>query len=382
MELSEHERWMQRCLDLARRGAGAVSPNPMVGSVIVSEEGQVLGEGCHERYGEAHAERNAIADALEGGHGPDLQRATLYVNLEPCSHHGRTPPCTDAILEHGFRRVVIGSIDTNPRVEGGGIGILRGAGVEVIAGVLEQACNRLNEAFFHHTRTGRPFITLKIAQTLDGQVATQLGDSQWITGEASRTLVHRWRAEQDAVMVGRGTALTDDPSLTVRLTTGRQPYRIVVDREARLPASLKLFRDDHVAKTVAVVGEHAGEPAYSDDLTRAGGRILRVPTDERHQLDLKETFAQLGAGGDGLPSIQSILVEAGPTLATSLLRSGLADRISLFIAPMIIGSGTPAVTSLGIDLLRDALTFDETEWQHVGDDMLFSAGVGRLTTDD
>lgn len=377
MEVSQHKQWMQRCLELARKGAGAVSPNPMVGAVIVSEDGEVLGEGYHERYGEAHAERNAIDDARRQGHGDALRKAMLYVNLEPCSHEGRTPPCTDAIIESGIPKVVVGSVDSNPKVTGGGIGRLRSQNVEVIAGILEAACNRLNEAFFHHASTGRPFVTLKTAQTLDGQVATQLGDSQWISGEASRTLVHQWRAEQDAVMVGRGTALTDDPALTVRLTSGRQPYRIVVDREARLPASLKLFRDEHVGKTIAVVDENAGDPAYASDLNIAGGRILRVPSDERYRLHLKEAFAQLGAGLDGLPPIQSILVEAGPTLATSLLRQGLADRVSVFIAPMVIGSGTPAVMSLDIDLLRDALSFDDVEWQQVGDDMLFS---GRLTS--
>ena len=246
---------MRRALTLAERGAGAVSPNPLVGAIVVGEDGTVLGEGWHGQYGGPHAEVWAVRD-VERRHGATaLRSSTLYVTLEPCSHFGKTPPCADLIVEKGIPRVVVGMIDPFPAVAGRGIERLRAHGVEVTVGVLEQACKRLNEAFVHHVMTGRPLVTLKIAQTLDGSVATASGDSRWVTGEAARTLVHRWRAELDGVLVGRGTAAADDPALTVRHVEGRQPVRVVLDRKGTLRPDLKLFTDEHAAQTVAVVGE-------------------------------------------------------------------------------------------------------------------------------
>ena len=248
----------------------------MVGAVLVGPEGTVLGEGWHRQYGGPHAEAHAIQDA-EDAHGPDtLRDATLYVNLEPCSHHGKTPPCTDLILEKGIPRLVVGTVDPFPSVKGRGIRRLREHGVEVQVGVLRSDCFRLNEAFFHHVETGRPLVTLKVAQTLDGQVATRTGDSQWISGEASRTLVHRWRAELDGVMVGSGTARSDDPRLTVRHVDGAQPVRVVLDREGSLSPQLSVLTDDHAANTVVAVAEGT-TPPYADALRDRGGHVVSVP---------------------------------------------------------------------------------------------------------
>lgn len=362
---------MRRCCTLAQRGAGAVSPNPLVGAVVVGAGGAVLGEGWHESYGGPHAEVNAIA-AAEDAHGAAaLRKATLYVNLEPCSHHGKTPPCADLILEKQIPRVVAGMQDPFPEVAGRGLARLRSGGVDVATGVLERACQRLNEAFAHHVRTGRPLVTLKIAQTLDAQVATATGDSRWVSGEAARARVHRWRAELDGVLVGSGTARADDPRLTVRHVEGRAPQRFVLDREGALPAGLRVFTDDHAARTTAVLAEDAPRPAYAEALEAAGGRLWRVPERGGH-LDLGALLDRLGAeGGKGGRPLQSLLVEAGPGLATALVRQDLADRLFLFIAPKLVGAGTPALRALGVEQMAEALTFAEHAWETVGGDLLF-----------
>jgi len=370
-----HERWMQRCLELARRGAGTVSPNPLVGAVLVGADGHRLAEGWHETYGGPHAEANAVRAAL-AEHGEDVLRdATLYVNLEPCSHHGKTPPCTDLILEMGIPRLVVGTIDPFPAVKGRGIRRLREHGVEVELGVLRHECARLNEAFFHHVRTGRPLVTLKVAQTLDGRVATSTGDSRWISGEASRTLVHRWRAETDGVLVGSGTAQSDDPRLTVRHVDGPQPRRFVLDRTGRLPETLNLFADDHADQTVVVTAEDSDLP-YASALIERGGHVLRVPTRDGH-LDLDALLDRLG-DGEGRAShderpLQSLLVEAGPGLATALLQQDLVDRYFCFVAPKIVGDGIPTTGDLGTTEMREALSFAETHWETIGDDALLRA---------
>jgi diaminohydroxyphosphoribosylaminopyrimidine deaminase/5-amino-6-(5-phosphoribosylamino)uracil reductase len=363
---------MRRCLALAVRGAGHVSPNPLVGAVLVGPDGAVLGEGWHGHYGGPHAEVEAVRDAEARGHAARLPEATLYVSLEPCSHHGKTPPCADLLVEKGIRRVVVAHEDPFPAVAGRGLARLRAAGVDVAVGVLEREAKRLNEAFLRHVATGRPLVTLKWAQTLDGQVATASGDSRWVSSEESRRLVHRWRAEADAVLVGAGTARADDPQLTVRLVEGRQPLRIVLDRAGMLPPSLRLFSDADAGRTVAVVGERAA-PAYAEVLKAAGGRVLRAPERGGH-LDLDALLAALGAG-DGLPdgarAVQSILVEAGPGLATAFLRRDLADRLFVFVAPKVLGAGTPAVGDLGIARMAEARGFAEAAWEPVGPDVLF-----------
>ena len=371
---------MHRCLALARRGAGTASSNPLVGSVVVAPDGTVLGEGYHARYGEAHAEVNAIA-AAEARHGTDaLQSATLYVNLEPCSHHGKTPPCADLILHKGIPRVVVGMVDPFPRVAGGGIARLRAAGVDVTVGVLEVECQRLNEAFVHHVATGRPLVTLKVALTLDGAIATRTGDSRWVSGEAARTLVHRWRSHLDGVLVGSGTARADDPALTVRHVEGRQPGRVVLDRTGGLAPTLRLFTDAHAAMTVVAVSEDA-QPPYADALTDRGGTLLRVPTvadEDGDHLDLGAVLDALGAGVGPHRPMQSLLVEAGPGLATALFAQELVDRFFCFVAPKVVGAGTPVLHDLGISRMAEARTFADHRGEVVGEDMLFRGYVRRV----
>ncbi len=362
---------MNRCLELAEAGAGSVSPNPMVGAVVVASDETVLGEGAHETYGGPHAEVQALR-AAEQRHGAEaLRDATLYVNLEPCSHHGKTPPCTDLIVEKRVPRVVVGTVDPFPQAQGSGIRQLREQDVEVEIGVRAQACRRFNEAFFHHVETGRPLVTLKVAQTLDGRIATRTGDSQWITGKAARTLVHEWRAALDGVLVGSGTARSDDPRLTVRHVEGPQPVRLVLDREGTLSPDRTLFTDDHADRTIAVVGEERKRPPYAAPLTEAGGHILRVPETPDDHLDLSALLRRLGAdGGRDSEPLQSLLVEAGPGLATALFRQDLVDRFFCFVAPKVVGDGIPALRDLGITEMDDAVTFADQEWDPVGDDLL------------
>mgnify|MGYP006420746347 CR=1 FL=1 len=363
---------MERALALAETGAGAVSPNPMVGTVVVAPDGTVLGEGAHEQYGGPHAEVNALRAAITTYGHDALRDATLYVTLEPCSHHGKTPPCTTRILEADVPRVVVGTLDPFPKAQGDGIRQLREQGVEVEVGVCEPDCHRLNEAFFHHVDTGRPLVTLKVAQTLDGRIATRTGHSKWISGEASRTLVHEWRAALDGVLVGSGTARSDDPRLTVRHVEGRQPLRIVLDRKGTLAPDRTLFTDDHADRTIAVVGTTRDRPVYADDLEQAGGTLLRISETDDDHLDLLALLDRLGTDGgrDGEP-MQSLLVEAGPGLATALFQRDLVDRFFCFVAPKVVGDGIPVLGDLDITEMTDARTFAEQEWETVGDDLLF-----------
>lgn len=379
MKAVSYDQWMDRCLELAKRGAGSVSPNPMVGCVIVGPDGDALGEGWHQKFGGPHAEVHAIR-GVEEKHGPQaLRLATLVVNLEPCSYHGKTPPCSELITERGIPRVVVGTIDPNPRVAGAGIAYLRKAGVEVTAGIREAACLRLNEAFIHHVRTGRPLVIAKIAQTLDGCVATSTGDSRWISGEASRKRVHAWRAQYDAVLIGTGTASADDPALTVRAVEGRQPWRVVIDTAGRLPEGLTLWQDEFVDRTIAVIGTGT-DPSYAGLVRKKGGRIIEATATGR-QLNLRDLFARLGEGADDeVPPMQSVLVEPGPRLATALLRADLIDRLHVFIAPKIAGDGARSFEDLGVTQMSKARVFAESSWEAVGDDILFTGY--RNTIDD
>ena len=374
MPLSDH---MDRALALAARGAGHVSPNPMVGAVLVGPGGEVLGEGYHRAWGGPHAEVEAVRDAEARGNGDRLGEATMVVTLEPCSHHGKTPPCADLIIERGIPRVVVATPDPFPAVAGRGLARLRAAGVEVTVGVREREARRLNEAFLTHVATGRPLVTLKLALTLDGRVATRTGSSRWITGPEARARVHALRAASDAVLVGAGTALADDPALTVRdVPKGaamRPPLRVVLDRTGVLPPTLRLFTDADAERTIAVVGEGA-RPVYAAALEAAGGRVWAVAERDGH-LDLGAVLDRLGAkgGGEGGRPVQSVLVEAGPGLATALLRHDLVDRLLAFVAPRLVGGdGRPALGGLGVAEMADARGFVEGGWETVGADALFT----------
>ena len=315
---------LRRALELAEGGRGRVSPNPLVGAVVVGGD-EVLGEGFHAELGGLHAERAALADCDRRGNDP--AGATMYVTLEPCAHQGRQPPCVDAVLEAGISRVVIASDDPSEKAAGRGPGILRDSGVEVViaAGEAENAAARLlNQPFRKHARTGLPLVTLKLAISLDGRTATAPGDSPWISGQESRALVHRWRAESDAIAVGIGTVLADDPLLTARDIDGaRQPLRVVFDRQARLPLDSQLLRSLDVSPVLAVVGPEADAAALRD----AGAEILVAG-------GIASALADLGRRG-----ITSLFLEGGPTLAAAFAAAGEVDESRVFVAPVLLGGG-------------------------------------------
>ncbi|HEX8083234.1 MAG TPA: bifunctional diaminohydroxyphosphoribosylaminopyrimidine deaminase/5-amino-6-(5-phosphoribosylamino)uracil reductase RibD [Solirubrobacteraceae bacterium] len=356
---------LARAVELAERGYGRVSPNPVVGAVLV-RDGVVLGEGWHDELGGPHAEVNAIAAA-----GDDTDGATLYVSLEPCCHHGRTPPCTDAILAAGISRVVVASDDPTEKASGRGLGILRdeGVGVDVADGELAARARLLNQAFRKHARTGRPWVLFKSAMTLDGKVATRTGDSKWISGEPSRTLAHRWRATVDAVAVGIGTALADDPQLTARVDgVVRQPRRVVFDSEARLPLDSKLVQAAPDPPLTVVVSR-AAPRAATDGLETAGAEII-VATGENEQARVRSALAQLGADG-----ITAILLEGGPHLAGAFLDAGEIDEVRLFLAPMLLGGRTARdpLEGEGAEQIAEALKALTLDCEKVGEDLLVSA---------
>lgn len=361
--------WMQRALALARKGAGRVSPNPMVGCVIVSEDGNVIGEGYHRAFGKDHAEVAALQSVREQN---QLKGATVYVTLEPCSHHGKTPPCADLLAGLPIKRVVVSMKDPNPNVNGKGLKRIREAGIATRTGLLEPEARKLNRFFIHYTEFGRPWITLKAAQTADGYVAAPNGDSKWITGMESRKQVHRWRSEYDAVLVGRHTAELDNPSLTVRHIEGRQPRRVVIDGPGTLPRELNLFSDNHEEKTIHVTWNRdldRGEDPMLQLMQRDYFRGQRVLTDKKEgHSDLTDVCNKLGEKG-----IASVLVEAGPALATALFREDLVDQLELFIAPRLLGGGTRSFTGLGINRMEDIRPFRSVEWRRFGEDQLLTA---------
>jgi diaminohydroxyphosphoribosylaminopyrimidine deaminase / 5-amino-6-(5-phosphoribosylamino)uracil reductase len=361
---------LARAIELARRGTGTVKPNPVVGAVVARGE-QVLGEGWHETFGGAHAEVNAIeACGLE-----DLSGATLYVSLEPCCHEGKTPPCTDAIIQAGIRRVVVASDDPTEKASGRGLGILRDEGVEVVLadGELATQARLLNQAFRKHARVGRPWVLFKSAMTLDGKVATRTGDSQWISGEASRTLAHRWRASVDAVVVGIGTALADDPQLTARpegelAEPSDQPRRVVFDTLARLPPSSRLVTAAAEIPLTVVVSRAAAR-SETDALEAAGAQVL-VATGENEPARVRSALEQLGALG-----ASSVLLEGGPHLAGAFLDAGEIDEVRLFLAPLLLGGSAARdpLEGMGVERISEAMRALSFECARVGEDLMISA---------
>jgi diaminohydroxyphosphoribosylaminopyrimidine deaminase/5-amino-6-(5-phosphoribosylamino)uracil reductase len=359
------EAMMRRALELAHNGAGYVSPNPMVGAIIVGADRRIIAEGWHERFGEAHAEINALRNAA----GADVRGATMYVTLEPCNHQGKTGPCTEAIIRAGIGRVVVAMRDPNPLVGGKGNQRLRSEGIEVVLGVLEKEARRRNEAYVHHIATGLPFVVVKMAQTIDGFIALPNGESQWITGELARRRVHQLRAESDAVMVGFNTARADDPALTVRHgVRGRNPRRIVLDADLTLPPTLRLFTDEERHRTIVATSLDAAAGGRADALRGDGVEVLGVRQRRPGELDLEEILARLGERG-----IASVLVEGGATLAGAMLERELASKIYLFIAPKLFGHGTTAFRGKPIEHVADAHQLNIHSVRMVGEDVMVVA---------
>jgi diaminohydroxyphosphoribosylaminopyrimidine deaminase / 5-amino-6-(5-phosphoribosylamino)uracil reductase len=359
-------RHLARAIELAEGGRGRVSPNPLVGAVIGRRE-EVLGEGFHEVLGGPHAE----VEAIKAADDHDLAGATLYVSLEPCCHQGKTPPCTDAIRAAGIERVVVASDDPSEHASGRGLGILRDEGIEVVVadGELATRARLLNQPFRKHARTGRPWVLFKSAMTLDGKVATRGGDSKWISGEASRRLAHQWRAQCDAVAVGIGTALADDPQLTARIEgVVRQPRRVVFDSLARLPLDSQLVRDARRIPVTVVVSRAAPRTA-TDALATHGAEVV-VATGENETARVRSALDHLGADGIG-----SIMLEGGPHLAGAFLDAGEVDEMRLFLAPMVLGGRTARdpLEGEGVDAIADAARALSVDCERVGEDLLVSA---------
>ena len=354
-----------RAIELAGRARGQTSPNPIVGAVIV-KDGRVIGEGITQPPGEGHAEVMAIEAAA--GH---TAGATMYVSLEPCCHQGRTPPCTEAIVAAGIARVVIASDDPTPKAAGRGPGILRDEGVRVdtVDGQIAEAARMLNQPFRKHARTGRPLVVFKSAMTLDGKVATRTGDSQWISGEASRARAHRWRAESDAVAVGIGTALMDDPQLTARIEgVAKQPRRVVFDSEARLPLDSKLVQA--VAELPLVVVTSRAAARTSVQALEAAGVDVIVATGENEAARVENALDELGAR-----EIQSLLLEGGPHLAGAFLEAGEIDEARMFVAPVLIGGAKAktAVEGIGVGDIAAGSRALAIETERIEDDVLIIA---------
>ena len=359
---SDFDRFaMQRALTLAARGLETTDPNPRVGCVI-AQRGGVVGEGWHERAGEAHAEVAALRAA-----GGQAAGASVYLTLEPCSHHGRTPPCVEALIAARVARVVIAVLDPNPLVDGQGVAALRAAGIAVHSGLLEQEAAELNAGFFRRMHHGRPLVRVKLAMSLDGRTALASGESRWITGEAAREDVQRWRARSSAVLTGVGTVLADDPRLDVRLppeggATRRQPLRIVLDTELRTPPQARLFASP--GEVLILTGLAAPEDERAADLIARGARLESLPLEGRH-LSLPAVLDRLGE-----LELNEVLVEAGATLAGELLRQSLADELLLYVGPRLLGPSARALVAMPpLPRLENAPAFVLAETQLIGEDL-------------
>ena len=359
-----NEKYMKYALTLARKGVGKVNPNPLVGAVLV-KSGKIIGEGYHEFYGGAHAEINALKSARESVDG-----ATLYVTLEPCAHYGKTPPCVEAIIKNKIAQVVIGSLDPNPLVSGKGILRLKEAGVQVVTGVLEEECKKLNEVFVKYIIQKEPFVVLKSAMSLDGKIATVTGESKWITGEAARYGVHQLRNTFLGIMVGVETVIKDDPQLTCRIMNGRNPIIIVVDSRLRIPMTSKILTGE---SKVIVATTRQAEQSKVSQLRELGISVL-VLESHKGRVDLKQLMKQLGK-----LEIDSILLEGGASLNESALKAGIVDKVQFYIAPKIIG-GEKAKTPIGgegIKHLEDAIQIKDLKMQVGGEDIILEGYVER-----
>ncbi|NWG02384.1 MAG: bifunctional diaminohydroxyphosphoribosylaminopyrimidine deaminase/5-amino-6-(5-phosphoribosylamino)uracil reductase RibD [Syntrophaceae bacterium] len=349
---------MKRALRLAKKGWGRTSPNPMVGAILV-KNGIEVGQGYHMKAGEAHAEIVALQKAKGEARG-----SALYLNLEPCVHYGKTPPCAPQIIQSKVKRVVIGMEDPNPLVKGRGIEMLRQAGLDVQLGILEKECQGLNEAFSKYILKKTPFVILKVAATLDGKMATRDGRSKWMSGEASRHLVHRWRDRVDGILVGINTILKDDPMLTARVKNGRDPYRIILDSRLRIPFEAKVIRSSP-SKTIIATTEMAPQNKIKK-LEQMGTQVLILHS-KRGKIDLRSCLSKLGEKG-----MISLMVEGGSQVNGSFLDEGLIDKLLLFLSPKIMGD--PQALGIfggrGVSRLQEAVTLKEIKTRRIGEDIL------------
>lgn len=356
--------YMKRAIQLAKKGQGFTNPNPMVGAVIV-KDGRIIGEGYHKKYKELHAERNAIASLKE-----DAKGSTMYVTLEPCCHYGKTPPCTEAIIENGISKVVIGSRDPNPLVAGKGVKILKEHGIEVVCDFLKEECDKLNPVFFHYIITKKPYVTMKYAMTCDGKIATKNNDSKWITGEISRNEVHKMRHNNMGIVAGIGTVLADNPMLNVRIEGLKSPIRIICDSNLRIPMESEIVKTANKYKTIIayVNGDSDKINALEEE-----GLILQKFSSKDGKVDLNELMCYLGE-----QNIDSIFVEGGANLNDSFMREGLVNRLEVFVAPKVFGGANARspIEGMGVEYVSEAKEFSLENVRRIDEDILLSYVAG------
>ena len=355
--------YMQRAIDLAVKGCGHTSPNPMVGAVIVKDD-KIISEGYHEKYGEYHAERNALSKCDWKAPG-----ATMYVTLEPCCHHGKQPPCTDAVKASGITKVIIGSRDPNPLVSGKGVQILRDAGIEVVTDFMREECDAINYVFFHYISTGLPYVVSKYAMTMDGKIATRTGASKWITGEQARQRVQEDRNRYAGIMAGIGPVLADDPLLTCRIPGGKDPVRIICDTNLRIPTESQIVQTAKYTETIIACS--AGDPEKKELLSSKGCTVLDVPERNGH-VDLNELMNVLGS-----MKIDSVYIEGGGQLHWSALEAGIVNRVQAYVAPKIFGGAdAPSpVRGEGCDVPANGFMLTSPTVTRYGDDILLESEV-------
>jgi diaminohydroxyphosphoribosylaminopyrimidine deaminase/5-amino-6-(5-phosphoribosylamino)uracil reductase len=361
----DDQAYMRECLKLALRGAGFVSPNPLVGAIVV-KNGKIIGRGYHKKFGGAHAEVHAIRSARTSVRG-----ATLYVNLEPCNRYGKTPPCTKLLIESKIKKVIVGMKDPNPLISGKGIAELRSAGIQCIVGVLRNDCEQLNEAFTKFIKTKTPFVALKVAQTLDGKIANKNGKSKWITTPQSRAIVHQLRSRYDAVLVGAGTVKTDNPRLTVRAVRGRDPIRIVLDGRLSCEVQSKIFSTNKQRKTILFTSTNAARKHKRkvQAFLHKGVEVILLQGTSRGELTLTEVL-----NITGLLGIASVLVEGGSHIFSSFMSERLVDKVYIFIAPKIFGKGIHAFQNEGL-FSNNKVSLTNAQYRVVSDDLFIEASI-------
>lgn len=360
MERELKERYMKRAIEIAKTAIGHTSPNPIVGCVIVKDK-RIISEACHERYGEFHAERNALTRCKE-----DTTGASAFVTLEPCCHHGKTPPCTDILIEKGISKVYIGSMDPNPLVAGNGVKILKNAGIEVEIGILKDECDEMNEIFFHFIEHNTPFIAAKYAMTLDGKICTKSGDSKWITGEKAREHVHFLRKKYSAIMVGIGTVISDNPMLNCRTEEGVNPIRIICDSCLSIPIDCDIVKTSKEIRTIVAYCEDANIDKNKKELLDNIGVEFIAVSSKDGKINLRELVEKLGD-----MKIDSVLVEGGSKIHGSFLKEGLINKVYCYIAPKIVGGVAKSpISGEGIELMKDAVSLNNVRTYSFGNDFM------------